>query len=308
MDNFKIDFEVRNTSESEKMEFGVFCDRVVEELKDICGPEFRVKKAEVMKNNSVKLCGVSISEVESKIAPTIYLESLYKEYMEDDKNLQEVVNSILKAYSSHRDPGKFDIEGFLSFESVRKKIGVRLVNKVRNAKLLSGVPHRDFLNLAVIYVVFVGEKESFGSVTVKNEHMKAWGVGEEELYTAAMENIKDLINPEICGITDIIDKDIMGYDALPMYVLTNRSGSYGAAGILAPDILLKFAEERAVDLILLPSSVHEFIILPETEEMDINELRRMVSSINRSVVYDEDYLSDEVYRYDLKNNEISVMG
>ena len=307
MDNFKIDFEVRDTSESEKMEFGIFCDRVVDELKEICGPEFRIKKMEVMKNNAVKMCGVSISEVESKIAPTIYLESFYKEYMEGDKNIQEIVNGILKVYSSNRNPGFFGIDEFMNFESVQNKIGFRLVNKARNEKMLSGIPHRDFLDLAVIYVVYVGEKESFGSVTVKNEHIKVWGVGEEELYATAMENMNELVNPRICGITDIIEKDIFGYDVLPMYVLTNRSGCYAAAGILSPDILREFAEERAVNLILLPSSVHEMIILPEYEEMDINELRGMVLSVNRSVVHDEDYLSDEVYRYDLKNNMISVV-
>lgn len=307
MENFKVDFEVRDTSESEKMEFGVFCDRVVEELREVCGPEFRIKKAEVTKNNSVKLCGVSISEVESKIAPTIYLESFYKEYVNGEKNLQETVNSILKAYSSHRNPGNFGIEGFMNFESIRSKIGVRLVNKERNMKMLSKVPHRNFLDLAVIYVVFVGEKNSYGSITVKNEYMKAWGVSEEELYTEAMKNMKKLINPGICSVTDITGKDIMGYDAISMYVLTNRSGYYGAAGILSLDILREFAEEISSDLILLPSSVHELVILPETEEMDVNELRSMVSGINRSVVHDEDYLSDEVYRYDLKKNKVLVM-
>ncbi len=307
MENFKIDFEVRDTSESDKMEFGVFCDRVVEKLKEVCGPEFRIKKAEVTKNNSVQMCGVSISEVESKIAPTIYLESFYKEYTEGGKDLQEVVNSIIKAYSSHRDPGNFDIEGFINFESVRSKIGVRLVNKARNMKMLSKIPHRYFLDLAVIYVVFVGEEKSFGSITVKNEHMKAWGVGEEELYTAAMGNMKKLIDPGICSVTDITDKDILGYDAIDMYVLTNRSGYYGAAGILSQEILREFAEKISSDLILLPSSVHELVILPETVEMDANELRSMVSEINRSVVHDEDYLSDEVYRYDLKKDKIFVV-
>ena len=92
----------------------------------------------------------------------------------------------------------------------------------------------------------------------------------------------------------------------PFYVLTNRLGITGAACLLYPDVLKKCAERLGQDLLILPSSIHESLILPYDESIRVDEMRYMVQSINASEVPTEDQLSGQVYLYHRSDNRIEI--
>ncbi len=313
MDSIKINYGSEHYQEFSKLGFADFRKRIVEILSETCGSEFEVKEVQVTKNNSVELHGVIISEKDQNVSPTIYLENFYSDYKWGQKNVQEVATDILRVYSTHRIPEEFNIENFTDFESMKGRIIFRLVNKTRNKKLLSELPHRDFLDLAVIYVVTVFEGKNHGTIKVRNEHMKLWDVSEEDLYDAAMKNMSELSSPYIREIGSVIEQltgnaDVGNMeDRDAMYVLTNKSGNYGASGILIKDVLRDFSKKCGTDLYLLPSSVHEFILLPALEGISASVLRKLVMDVNRTVIEAEDFLSDEVYYYSCENDEISVI-
>lgn len=91
---------------------------------------------------------------------------------------------------------------------------------------------------------------------------------------------------------------------IKMYVLSNASKTYGAAGILSRKLVREFANGR--DMYILPSSVHETIFVPVSDEYSAAELSRMVEDINRTQVALEERLADHCYFYDAKADEIRM--
>ncbi|SKB67050.1 hypothetical protein SAMN06296386_103316 [Lachnospiraceae bacterium] len=316
MDDTKVNHCNEFYSDADKLDFEGFRDCVIGILSDICGPEFRVEERQVIKNNAVKLYGVSISENNSAVAPTIYLEVFYEEYLKGVRGVQEIANEVLRVYSNNRTPGNFELEKFLDYEKVRMNLGVRLINREKNREFLGCVPHRDFLNLAVIYTVRVGDKNGFASITVRNEHLEKWGISEDELRKDAENNMESIMEPRIRYLYEFMEslgcsigeETGMSEKVLPMYVLTNRSGNFGAAAVIMTGLLREFAENKESDLYILPSSVHELILLPISGDVNVSELRSMVKSVNESVLDKEDFLSDDVYYYSREDDEITIAG
>ena len=61
----------------------------------------------------------------------------------------------------------------MDFENVKDRVCFKLINKDRNAELLSDMPYIEFLDLAVIFYVLVSEDEmGTGPITIHNSLMK----------------------------------------------------------------------------------------------------------------------------------------
>ena len=82
-----------------------------------------------------------------------------------------------------------------------------------------------------------------------------------------------------------------------MYILSNTLRSYGAACIAYPHILEMIGEILQRDYYVLPSSVHEVVIVPYSSGLDIRELDEMVREINVTQVAEEEVLSSHAYLY-----------
>lgn len=92
------------------------------------------------------------------------------------------------------------------------------------------------------------------------------------------------------------------------FVLTNNDKFYGAAGILRTDLLRQFAEEQGCDFYILPSSVHELILVPDKHDFTKTELRDMVKTVNEEQVAVEERLSDDVYYFSRYTGEVEVVS
>ena len=128
--------------------------------------------------------------------------------------------------------------------------------------------------------------------------MRLWKVNARELYERAMENTPVLQGYDVTDMNTVLEEmrafegtedteyeeDIQ--QQVPMYVLSNKSRVHGAACILYPDILKDFAAVVEKDLYVLPSSIHEVILLPAEGTEDSEQLKAMVHEINESQVED----------------------
>ncbi len=91
-----------------------------------------------------------------------------------------------------------------------------------------------------------------------------------------------------------------------MFVVSNVKGINGASCLIYPDVIKNLAEQLDADLYILPSSIHEIIVVKNNQKMDKNTFREMVTDINRTQVPEEDILSDNVYFYSRKRNAITM--
>lgn len=96
----------------------------------------------------------------------------------------------------------------------------------------------------------------------------------------------------------------MAKDAPALYVMTNRSQTFRASCMLYDSALEDFAKSQGCNVVILPSSIHEVLLLKHEKGMDFKDMREMVMEINRNEVPEEDVLSDSVYLYDWKKKEI----
>ena len=94
-------------------------------------------------------------------------------------------------------------------------------------------------------------------------------------------------------------------ESIDMYVVTNQWAMYGANAIISAAFLRSCREQMGADLYILPSSVHELIVIPADEMGDKDEIERVVRDINGAVVVPEEVLADSVYCYNRKEKCIT---
>ncbi len=87
-----------------------------------------------------------------------------------------------------------------------------------------------------------------------------------------------------------------------MMVLTNSNSVNGAAVIFYPEVLEKIGEKMGADYFILPSSVHEVLILPDAGNWSVRDLENMVKEVNNGEVAAKDRLSYDVFNYDSKEH------
>ena len=291
------------------MEFTNFTTLVQREVEKRAGENYRVKLNDVMKNNGVVLRGITLMQDDSNISPTIYLNPYYDAYENGDTTLGTVIDEVIDTYERNKINRSIDMKFFLNYETVRSRIIFKLINTEKNRELLRDVPYIPFHDLSIVFQCLVSE-ERFGnaSILIHNVHLQLWKVNARELYECALENTPLLQGYELTDMNTVLEemKALGGIDdeeiedmqqEVPMYVLSNKSRINGASCILYKDILKDFAMVVDKDLYVLPSSIHEVILLPSDGTQESEQLKEMVREINQSQVEKEEVLSDSVYYY-----------
>lgn len=272
-----------------------------------------VKVVEVTKNNNEHLVGVSVKKKGSNIAPTIYLEKAYANHLNDElweNMINELVDTVLASDSKEFE---ISIDDFTNLDKIRDRIFPKLINTAKNASLLTEVPHTDVEDLSVIYAINVGSDTSGrASVTIKNTMLDSIGITREELHKIAMDNLVksnidfksmrdimiEMMFPEGIDTADSISEMFLPPDDGSMYVLSNKEKFYGAASILDKATMDSIFDKFGGGFIIIPSSVHEVIILPYKEDsLSANELSDMIRQVNTSSVTNTEVLSDHPYIY-----------
>ena len=277
------------------MKYDDFNEMVRSRLSEICGTEFSVSVYEALKNNSVVHKGISIKENRNSIAPTIYMDEFYTDYC-DGRDIEDIINEIIRIYSENRVGPDVDTARFADFDWVKDRIFYKVINAADNMPLLQQVPHSLELDLALVYGVYMGDfKGSFSSVLIRNEHLKMWHRDESEIRELAMKNTPSLMPCEIWAMKDLLSEMGMPGDdeenTIPMYVLSNKDRVNGAAVMFYEGVLKRAADNLGSDLFILPSSVHELIVVPRCAIMHSEDLSNMIADVNDTQVAREEILS-----------------
>ena len=295
----------------DSLNYNVFGNEVKQEVEKLLGSEVRVELRQITKNNGIILEGLCILEKGSYVSPTIYLEDFYREY-KDGVSLKEIAGRIYDIYEKRCRNIPFSLEYFLDFEKIKENIFCKLVNREMNQELLRDVPSVSFLDLSVVFICAVKNEEfGNGSVLIREEHRKHWKVSKELLYEYARENTFRLRPFELKSMEELIEDLVEPEERnllkeIPMYVLSNRDRVFGAAGILYDRILSSAGARLEEDFYVLPSSVHEVILVPGHVAGSEKELHTMVHEVNHTQVEPEEVLSENVYHYDRKKHCLSI--
>lgn len=289
---------MRNTMRSEVTCYEEFCDFVRDNILNLM-PEDRkwtVRIMDVEKNNGIKRKGISIMGEEGNISPTIYLEGFYEDFVNDSIELEEVLVQVKNTYEKHKKEGfTLDYEKFLKED----RIIACLVNREMNQKLLKQIPYVPVgEDLALIFKYYLKEVfgEESGYVTITDHLAKQMKIDTKKLLPKALENMKEIYPVSLVSMEHLL----FGYpEELPstmnMYVLTNKERHLGASALLYEETRKMLYDRFECDLIALPSSIHEWILLPIGEGDFRSGLNEMVREVNATQVSEEERLGNNAY-------------
>ena len=289
------------------------------------GDDFYVSLETVKKNNGLTKNAVNIRQADEPIASVIYIDQVLGLIKDGSTGLQDAVNEIVEMYEKQSTEitmnGAAGIMESLKKENILKKVVYRLINREKNREKLAYVPHRDFLDLAVVYCM--EENKAGGlqySVMLDDALCYSLGISLAELEEASEQNTQargftvqtmdDIIRQSVSEDMGATPSETLGVSmrvpARPdMWVFTSISKAYGAPILLYQ----KYFEDVAVglndDLYIMPSSIHELICIPAAG-VNPGDLRTIVREINSTQVAVEDVLSNNVYLYRKETGVISI--
>ncbi len=291
------------------MDYQVFKQKLRDLLTVALTDDYRVELTSVRKNNGLILDAVSIIRRDNNVSPTIYMSSLYERYQNGD-SMEDIAKWVLDYYFQHIPKEDKELMLIMDPEKVSPHIVYRLVNYEKNRTLLDNIPYRRFLDLALIYCVDL-ETENIGkaSAIVRNDLLCSWEMDQERLDRLAAANTPKILPYCFLPLWELMEKfrkdqsltseDIETVDRdIPLYVLTNKEFRYGAYWMTQNSLLEEISERLGDDLIVLPSSVHECMIVPGAgNDRKMDDFASMVKEINAAEVPEQDILADSVYFY-----------
>lgn len=291
-----------------------FMQNVAEKIYERMGT-VEIQTQEILKNNGIRIPAIIIRDGKSNISPCIYLNQFYKEYRDNQISIGDIVDEIIRMFEKYSLDDDINVTNFTDFSVVRERVQAYLINTNKNQELLKEVPHREFLDLSVVYYVDM-EKPEDGCVRISNNLVQIWDVTEQKLYDLAKENMSRNDEGLVKNLADIVyemtgEKDLELTEAklIPMYILTNKKMRNGAGQMLNSNILKEAGNIIGKDFMILPSSTNEVLLIPAVEEKNqIDDLVRMVREVNDTGVPEHEILSYHVYRYNRDKQEFTIAG
>ena len=275
-----------------------------------------IKLQEVEKNNGLKLTGITIPNGDQRIVPTVYLDSLYQEYIHG-KDVDSCVGDVADMRIEAQGKAEFfdmGVPDIFDYEKMKDKLQVRICDREWNEERLADKVVTEHGDFDAYYAVNLKENENgIGSIPVTISLMNEWGVSAEQIQTDAMAadqnrgvvlmDMNEMVKSMIFGGEPenlLHEKLDIEASENPMFCLTNTQKMNGASLLLQEDIRKQIGECLGSDYFVLPSSIHEVLILPDNGMLEVPELNAMVKEVNETQVERQEQLSDKVQFCDKK--------
>lgn len=288
-----------------------FTNQIVCFLQEQLGEEYHVFSRKVTKNNGVALTGIVARRENINSFPTIYIDDYYRKNVSEEE-VQSIALKMAERLRLADLKQSIDLSDFTDFEKAKTRLSFKLINTGKNKALLADIPNRPFFNLSIVYFYLI-EKAPFegkATVLIRRSHMDTWNITETELYKAACMNAPQLLPSRIENMNEALEGIFppeLFEDLIPMYVLTNSEKLFGASCILYRDELKSFAAKMNSDIFILPSSVHEMILIPKRPDLNQSAFLDIVAEVNHSQVPEEDVLADSVFFYNKKEDALYLL-
>ena len=249
--------------------------------------------------------GLIVKKVGSNIVSTINLDDTYNVYTDStdltfDDVLRSISDCIVKGYET------------ADFENVKDRIICSLVSYKTGEKVFADRPYivigNDIVVIFKIYMGTIANSEAIRTIPITNKLSESWGISAVELYRLALKNTPRIKPVSMLSVFDTM-KNMAGEladkiepemfeDEPVQYIVSTPTMIDGAVALLFNDELKKISEKLNDDFYIIPSSIHELIVMPySTTPASIGEMNAMVRTVNAEEVDEADVLTDHVYIY-----------
>ena len=315
------------------MTFEQFTQQVIDTL------EYRLNKNEKkyeFEKTTIRKMNQTKEAIQCRIANNTVGLSLYLDDIIDHAGLNineintvpdKVIEMIIKSIETRINQiPDYNVNDFVdmvkNFDRSKEHILPYIISINNNQNMLNTVPYTVLIDdLAIIYKVRVntnvnGEENSMSSL-ITNQLLKNYGKTIDELHATALENLKkpgyaqlftmaEIIINKKFYFDDVLKKPISKYLLClsnNMLVITNRYINCGASVILYKELMDHILQELNVnELYIIPSSIHEMIVMPVYDDMNTEEaedtIKQIINDINCKDIPPEEVLSGSLYLYD----------
>ena len=250
----------------------------------------------------------------SNVGVNLNVEKFFEAY-ENDVAYAKVIESAADTIEKGiQDSPSIDLAMLSDYDQMRDKLCMEVVSAERNADLLKRVPHQNIEDIAVVYrFVMENTEDGRATILVTNNLVERYGITPEQLHADALKNAPEIKPSVIKGMNEVM-LEIMGPDAAEMfgmgevpqdemmYVATVPDKTQGAGVLAYQEFMEQAAERLGGDFFVLPSSVHEILLVKDDGNANYSDLKSMVEEVNATQVSPEEKLTDSVYHYDSKNH------
>lgn len=307
------------------IEVKVFAEGVAQQINQYLPEKYQnveCRVTEQQKNNGTIRTGLRLDVPGQNIAPIVYMEPFYHQIRQGEP-MEQVISQIAETCRQALEVRALPEQMNLTdYASVKEHLSVQVINTKANQRMLPGLLHKEMEDLSVICRIEFPfpDGDGTGSIKVTHEMLSQWGVRPEEVYQKAVENTVKNQPPILMSMNDLM-MDVMELpfkqdnllqlkegDTFPkdkMYVLTNEMRVSGASVLAYPELPKQLEAVFPQGCYLLPSSLHEWIIVPK-DDLTLNpkELGEMVREINQAEVPKDERLSDRVYEFDKETRKL----
>ena len=236
--------------------------------------------------------------------PVVDLDRMYNHYLETS-DLDGCIDAIRDILTMSPD-FSVDTDAIMNWSKAKTKLYLRLVGTVTDG--ICQVVE----DLYLVPYLHVLDGNATAAMRITADLLDVWGITLDELFEAATENQETLRPAVIKTLIDVFGpmmaEDLGVTDETPFYIVSTESGNYGAGAILYRDVAEEIRERIGGDFYVLPSSVHETIVIPKEGNGEASALAEMVTMINCHDVREDDRLSDSVYTYDFTEGKLKKVS
>lgn len=231
-------------------------------------------------------------------SPIINLNAFYQDYL-DGATYDSVMDSIVETIKGKNISivGADLIDLAKDYEKAKEHLCMRVCNLERNSDFLEYAVHRNEGEFAITYHLEAEGDGGVYSTTINTKMLEGWGITAEQLFEDGARTQAEHY-PVIC-------KTLISYmgagedpEEPGPFILTNTGQVYGAVTLFYPGVMDQAAEKMQGNYFVLPSSIHEVLLVPEDDPESFHMLQELVKDVNDRIVSSSDWLSDEVYHYD----------
>lgn len=291
------------------MNYHEFIMKCMEGIKPRLSDGEEIESYKTLKNNDIIYQGLLFKNSKTNASPIIYLEPYYELYQKGH-SLECIIDHIWTAYHEVLPQKKIRLDYFHDFDKLKEHIFYMLINYEKNKNRLHNVPHVRFFDLAIVfYYQCYFEDLGEGTILIHNQHLNFWNITAAEVEKVAKINTPKLFPPMFCTLDQMLANLDTASDCYvqyksPLYFLSNQEKTFGASAILYPEMLSTIGDFFQKSFYILPSSIHECLILPEdvTTAYFKVQLHNMIATINCTGLPKDEILSNYplFYNYQTK--------
>ena len=305
-----------NKEERDTMDYESFKQEMTEDIKQKLY-ERGIDNVEVNFHNVEKTNqsyeSMTVVQGGSNIGVNFNIESAFEAYEHTGDYVGVLAESTLVIMNGLENMPVIDASELVNYETMKEKLSIEVISAEANVELLTKVPHENMEDMAVVYrFVLESNEDGRASILVTNDMIDRMGVTHEQLRIDALENAPEIRPAVIQGMNEVM-REMMGPEVFEMmgipeqteemmYVASVPDKNAGAGVLAYQEFMDQAAERLGGDFYILPSSIHEILLVPDNGEQMADDLRDMVVQVNVTEVRPDEKLSDNVYHYDSKEH------